>query len=361
MTSPSQFGVEALLQSIPRDQAAAPGLDRESVQSVFRDILRERIDAPEGRDRSVELGRLIDLGSTYLAQKSKDLVVAAWMVEALTLLTGFAGLRDGLKLMHGLITQFWDECHPRPLPDGDLELRARPFESLNSERSLVLALRRLPLAEPLVGTDLFSHLDISRGRSGRGSAPTEEDFSTGSIGETVSRSSRGFYERLANELREAGTAAEQLTKELRQRFLGSAPDLRALGSTIKAIQGSLDVILAVKRRQEPDEATPEAATVLEGASGSALTRIASEDSATRRSGLDYGLALIDFADRAQSLAKDAEKLKQNRKDYEDHKSAMSKLDDEYQEIVNRIASDEDFRRLLATKLGRAMRPAPPEN
>jgi len=52
-----------------------------------------------------------------IAKKSKDLQVAAWLVEALVRRDGFAGLIEGLALIRGLIENFWDTLYPE-LEDG---------------------------------------------------------------------------------------------------------------------------------------------------------------------------------------------------------------------------------------------------
>src|SRR5438270_5850095 len=63
------------------------------------------------------------LGQEILAAESKDLQVAAWLTEAMLHIEGFAGLRQGLELCHGLLQNFWDTVYP-PLDD---ELRAAPL------------------------------------------------------------------------------------------------------------------------------------------------------------------------------------------------------------------------------------------
>ena len=53
-------------------------------------------------------------------------MVGAWLTEALIALYGFAGLRDAMRLLYGLLDQFWDSVYPQP-DDGDLEPRAAPL------------------------------------------------------------------------------------------------------------------------------------------------------------------------------------------------------------------------------------------
>lgn len=76
-----------------------------------------------------------DVASTaekILRNTSKDLEVASWYTEALIRLHGFAGLRDGILLMQGLIERYWDGLYPEPDEDG-LETKVAPLTGLNGD------------------------------------------------------------------------------------------------------------------------------------------------------------------------------------------------------------------------------------
>jgi type VI secretion system protein ImpA len=84
-----------------------------------------------------------------LATKSKDLQLAALLTEGLARTEGFAGLRQGLELIRGLIERYWDRLHPG-LDDGQvfLPVRARPLAWLSLSKDgkgLLPSLRRVPL------------------------------------------------------------------------------------------------------------------------------------------------------------------------------------------------------------------------
>ena len=65
---------------------------------AFKQLLRDREFSQQDPDTKAamiaDLDQLIELGQRYLSQSCKDLVVAAWMVEALSLKCRFA-VRDG--------------------------------------------------------------------------------------------------------------------------------------------------------------------------------------------------------------------------------------------------------------------------
>jgi type VI secretion system protein ImpA len=85
-----------------------------------------------------------------LAQ-SKDLWITAWLIEALTRLHGFAGLRDGVRLAHFLCDKFWDDVHPQPTKEEGLTARFAQLSGLNgsdSEGTLVAAIMNVPITAP---------------------------------------------------------------------------------------------------------------------------------------------------------------------------------------------------------------------
>ncbi len=75
---------------------------------------------------------MLQLGPKLLAEQSKDLEIAAWLVEALVRKHGYAGLRDGFRLIRGLVEHFWENLHPLPDEDG-LVTRVAPLTGLNGE------------------------------------------------------------------------------------------------------------------------------------------------------------------------------------------------------------------------------------
>ena len=87
------------------------------------------------------------LTTEIIAQHSKDLWIAAWLIESLARLKGFAGLRDGFRLTRELAERFWDGIHPRPDEDG-LTTTMAQLTGLNgdeSEGALIAPIYRIPI------------------------------------------------------------------------------------------------------------------------------------------------------------------------------------------------------------------------
>jgi type VI secretion system protein ImpA len=65
---------------------------------------------------------VVALGTTLTIERTKDLRVAGWGLDAAARVSGYAGLADGLELVEGLCTRYWPEVHPRA-EGGEWDLR----------------------------------------------------------------------------------------------------------------------------------------------------------------------------------------------------------------------------------------------
>jgi type VI secretion system protein ImpA len=133
MASESVIDVESLCAPISDSQPAGPFWrdDEECSKTLYPDVesawreakrnqrkQREKAyfadDAPQQRNYPDPDWNLVIQKGEKLLLKSKDLWVGCWMVEALSRVHGFAGLRDGIRLISGLCKQYWESIYPRP-------------------------------------------------------------------------------------------------------------------------------------------------------------------------------------------------------------------------------------------------------
>ncbi len=163
---PEGFDLEALLAPIPGDEPQGVDLREDfSAQSPYFRLRDARAEAreTERRQESAEDGEavippqwktVVSLAKTALAEKSKDIEVAAWMTEALVRLHGLSGLAAGALLIKGLAETYWDGVFPLPDEDG-IATRVAPVTGLSgaeSDGTLMPALRQLPLFNRPDGT-----------------------------------------------------------------------------------------------------------------------------------------------------------------------------------------------------------------
>lgn len=83
-----------------------------------------------------------------LRARSKDLQLAAWLLEAATVQHQVAGLNAGIALLCGLIERHWEGLHPRLDEDGDCDARVAPLAWLNEALPLTLRLEVTLLEVP---------------------------------------------------------------------------------------------------------------------------------------------------------------------------------------------------------------------
>jgi len=156
--TPEVLNIQTLLAPIPG--ASPTGIDPRSDVSPtapfqrLRDLraqARAQERAADAEDDAAqptaEWRQIVAAAGEILAGQSKDLEVAAMMVEGLTRLHGYVGLRDGFRLLHALVERHWDGLHPAPDEDG-LATRLRPITGLNgegAEGTLIQPIRKVPL------------------------------------------------------------------------------------------------------------------------------------------------------------------------------------------------------------------------
>src|SRR5262245_61898401 len=119
MASPPNLEIEALLLPIAGDKPAGvptPYEVREQLEKLRKesdpaDYAADDPGRPEKHTRADWVG-IIRLAQSVLTNSSKDLQVAARLLEALVQQHGFAGLRDGVRLLRLLVEQCWDRVYP---------------------------------------------------------------------------------------------------------------------------------------------------------------------------------------------------------------------------------------------------------
>lgn len=249
MPSPPTIDLASLLMPVAEGQPAGPELRQSPDRSlaalflVVRDARRKAIDAER---------RLRDFASMTDEEKksqpgapdpadwdsvrrhalealtrSKDLWVTAWLIEALTRLHGFAGLRDGVRLTRQLCEMFWTELHPQPDAERDLATRFAQLAGLDggstSEGTLIGPISNLPLTQARTVADFSlaeykdaielerKSPDIRRRRVEQG-ALTVEMFD-----QAVAETSAGFFLTLRADIDDAMRALVELHASLKQK------------------------------------------------------------------------------------------------------------------------------------------------
>ncbi len=190
-----------------------------------------------------------------LSERTRDLRLAALIARAVTARRGAAGLRDGLKLLNGLIERHWEAVHPLPADDDPLP-RITALGGLVEARGLAYQLERMPLVSAQ-GIGSFSVRDIRLARGETAPESGEEVPQSGLVQAALDKDEAAPATR--DTLLAARAEAATLARLLGERLGGDAPDLAPL---VQAIDRALAFL---GHRVESEAAPAEGAASSSGA------------------------------------------------------------------------------------------------
>ncbi len=261
---PPLFGqaLEALLA--PIDGAASTGIWLRG-DGVYRAIERARkfddaslpMGAWEHELKRAEWDQVIGLASKALAHQSKDLQLAAWLLEAQIHQHGFAGVASSLHLISQLCACYWDELYP-PADGGDLAHRANVLRWIDEK--LPNALRQVPLA--LGANDqLFGLADWERAnrRQQTDNDGTQEGAARDELATALAGAALEACSAMAQQVRDARSALCALEETSSACFGDQAPSLNAFDQVLEQACALLDTELYRRgvRHHATDLSAPE--------------------------------------------------------------------------------------------------------
>lgn len=182
--------------------------------------------------------RVASLAAQALAHNSKDLQLAAWLLQAQLERTGFDALAPGLELMRQLCTHYWDTLHP-VLPDGDVEQRANIFRWMNEK--LLPSIRLLSLTQGGRTGD-FSWADWEQARHKqalKAAAGAQEGPDTAQFLAVLRGTPAPFHHALQDSIDAALARLQALDASLAQCFGTEAHSLQTLTALLHGIQALL--------------------------------------------------------------------------------------------------------------------------
>ena len=263
---------DRLLAPVSEDRPSGESLQYSGLFDEIREARRADDVLAQGdwkRELKVaDWDEAVALSTDALLAKTKDLQIGAWLAEGLTMLHGFAGARDGLKLMKGLHEQFWETCYPE-IDEGDMEGRANVLSFL--DRQVALSLRKAPMTRapglnfswlewnesrpfdipesvsgPLDG-DAQARLSELKRQAVEENKTSGEDFR-----KAKSSTPKAFFEDASKTLAQAWDEFQGLDRMMDEKFGRQTPGLGELKKAIEEVRRVVDGILKEKRALEPD-------------------------------------------------------------------------------------------------------------
>lgn len=177
------------------------------------------------------------LCSGLLSDKTKDIRVCVWLIEAWATNDGFSGIASGYDLLAQLCATDWENLHPLP-DDGDEEAR------INNMARLLELSEPLVKAQPLTQSEAgeFSYFELESARYAARQSNNSDDDGDGEVDNRLAQfesarrdTPKEFY---AEQLADIGQFSEALTKleEVLDERLGiDAPSFGSIRETLDEV------------------------------------------------------------------------------------------------------------------------------
>ena len=165
------------LQTAKDLRAKAVGAERKERELML--YSEEDLEMIPDQDRYVEppdWRAVRDSCVEILANHSKDLWVASWLVEANTRLHGFAGMRDSFRVIDGIVNSYWSAIHPPPDEEEGHLGTVSQLTSLNGEEGPGTLLMPIDETVVLPNDSQLTFAAYRQATEGSGGDLTEGDF-----------------------------------------------------------------------------------------------------------------------------------------------------------------------------------------
>ncbi len=266
--TPSAFDLEQLLEPVSPERPAGESLRYEGTYDRICEARRE--DDPrlsrgiyEKELKVADWPGVESLALEALGRRTKDLQLAAWLTEARLHLYGFAGAREGLRLMAELCARFWADLHPQ-LEGDAFEGRVAPAAWVNEKLSVKLKL--VAITAPQVGdVAAYSYADWEHACQHetlalKDSKAAQAAEARGQVTQSKFKSSaaltdRYFFVELYEDLDGALEACEAFERVLDEKCGKGAPSLYRFKVALQAVRDLAADVL----HSRPEEYAPAAA------------------------------------------------------------------------------------------------------
>ena len=230
MASEEIIQLDTLLQPISEDNPVgndirddssptSPYYSIKDARNAARAAERNNMFDGDNSEADDQWRKILELAPDILQNNAKDLEVASWYTEALIRRYGFQGLRDGFKLIHGLISQYWDNLYPLPDEDG-IETRVASLSGLNGEGAegvLIAPIRNVDITQgnepgPFSFWKYQQALDIEKiiDEEAKSDKAAKLGFSNEDVERAVSESSESFFVNLRDDISESSTTFKEI-------------------------------------------------------------------------------------------------------------------------------------------------------
>jgi type VI secretion system ImpA family protein len=248
--------LDRLTAPISPERPCGEWLRYQGTYEQVRDARRED-DAglPQGVWQSelkrADWGAVEALCAEALAQRSKDLQLAAWLLEAWIQLDSFAGAARGIELMRRLCAEYWEQMFPA-LDGQDLVARLAPIQWVNEKQAR--RLRLLRLTNPgMEGVPAYSLADWDVAVRNPGDGTQQQAMSMAKFQQSVTLTDRPWFKALRQDVLATLERVRAFDDLIDEKAGKLAPGLLQFRGEASSVEQLLESIISATRGNEPEE------------------------------------------------------------------------------------------------------------
>ncbi|HTF64719.1 MAG TPA: type VI secretion system protein TssA, partial [Edaphobacter sp.] len=252
---PLHTDLDHLMAPISAERPCGEWLRYQGTYDQVREMRRED-DAglPQGVWQSelkrADWGAVETLCAEALVHRSKDLQLAAWLLEAWIQLDSFTGAWRGIELMRRLCSDFWEQMYPA-LDGQDLAARLAPIRWVNEK--LARRLRRLRLTRPGMESVLaYSLADWDVALRNPGDGGQQESITMAKFQQSVTLTSYQWFTTLRQQVLGTIDRVEAFDEFMDEKVGKLAPGLLQFRSEASSVEQLLESMLSVTRGNQPE-------------------------------------------------------------------------------------------------------------
>ncbi len=264
-----------LLTPIPGENPSGSNYRYHPDTDKLKEARREDADVPQGAWKTTlktaDYAAVIKLASDIVSNRSKDLQIAVWLVDAHIRREGWPVVGPAFRFLQDFLSQFWDTLYPE-LEDGEAEIRAAPLDWLGTK--LEQPLRSLPLVKGgfswiayqesrRIGYEADTGGDYLK-QQAREASIAEGKITAEQFDEALDETPVTSLEKISDQINDGLEALEQLGDFCDPHFGEFAPSFIKIRGALEDVSQTLTILINRKgpsRRPDPVDDTSAEMTV----------------------------------------------------------------------------------------------------
>lgn len=237
--------ISQILKPISDDEPSGESLKANGVYSAIK-------NARSADDPNLPMGEwqhnlkvadwdeVVDVSVKALSEKTKDLQIAIWLLEAQIYKFGFAGIAPVVHMISQMTNTFWQDMHPQ-IEGGDLDYRTNLIAWMNDK--LQPAIRQLPITDNRSDKQFcwadwemsiqMEQLADDSSRKSRDYIPSQ------TIVHAITTTPIDFYKAVVNQIQDALLTFDELSVLLDEKCGEDSPSLTGFTTLLMEVRDTL--------------------------------------------------------------------------------------------------------------------------